>query len=105
MAWIWRRRGDLKARDAEAATREYAALVQDYRLAFGGASGQRVLADLSVRCGLIQTSWDSDGAEATAFREGRRRVMLEIIELINADPAAAIRMAQSGQTEDLFNDD
>ncbi|CAB4166244.1 hypothetical protein UFOVP843_18 [uncultured Caudovirales phage] len=66
---------------------------------------QRVLDELSVYCGPIPTPGGSDGAEATAFREGRRRVMLEIIELINADPAAAIRMAQSGQTEDLFNDD
>jgi len=101
MAWIWQRRGEAKS--AKARAEQTASLISDYRVTFGGATGQRVLADLLMRCGVMQSSWADDGADAVAFREGRRRIGLEVIEMINADPAAAIRMAQSGQTEDLFD--
>lgn len=104
MPRIWRLWRDRRGTDATAATAERAALIADYRVAFGGPAGQRVLADLLRRTGAMQTTWAPDGAEAVAFREGRRRVGLEIVETINAEPDAAIAMAQSGMTEDLYDD-
>jgi hypothetical protein len=38
-----------------------------------------------------------------AYNEGRRRMALEIIEMLNADPAQLDRLALTGDTENLFN--
>ena len=77
--------------------------VTDYRVTFGNEAGQRVLADIARRAGVMQTTWGEDGADASAFREGRRRLALEIIETINADPGAMEKAALTGNTEEIFN--
>ena len=81
------------------------ALIQDYHQVFMTEAGQRVLADILERAGVMQPSFRGDGAEATAFREGQRYCSLQIIEMINADPDAARRLATTGDTEELFNDE
>lgn len=92
-----------KRNQAQTAAVQTQVRFDDYRITFGGPAGQRVLADLIERHGVMQTSWNSDSAEATAFREGQRRVVLEIIELINRDPEAIAALVMTGQTEELFN--
>ena len=78
------------------------ALRQDYRHVFGTPAGQRVLADLLGRTGVMRSAYRPRQADVTAFNEGQRRMGLYLIERINDDPAAAERLAQSGQTEELF---
>ena len=95
--WAQRRKAD--------PAKERAALIMDYRVTFGSPIGQRVLADIMKRAGVMQTSWGADGAEATAYRQGKQRTALEIIETINADPAAIQRTALTGNTEELFDNE
>ena len=76
----------------------------DYRAVFGSDTGQRVLADIMQRCGVMQTSFRPGLPDETAYNQGRQRAALEIVQTINMDPNAALKMAQSGETEDIFND-
>jgi hypothetical protein len=78
-----------------------AALAQAYRQTFASEPGRLVLADLLRRAGLMQSSFSSDALE-TAYREGRRRMGLEIVEAINRDPDAVLAMMTSGETNTLF---
>ena len=100
MVRLWRTWRDQRQADPVA---ERAALITDYRITFGTEMGQRVLADILRRSGVMQTTWGHDGAEASAFRAGKQRVGLEIIETINADPLAIQRTALTGETQELFN--
>ena len=80
---------------------EQAALTLAYRQTFATQQGLVVLADLLRRAGLMQSSFASDPHE-TAYREGRRRLGLEIVEAINRDPDAVLAMMTSGETNSLF---
>ena len=103
MPKLWQTRRE--RRDAGAARTRRAELIADYRTVFSTPSGQRVLADICRRTGVMQSSFTGDGAEATAYREGRRRAALEIIETINSDPETLARVAMDGDTEGLFTDE
>ena len=104
MPRIWRRWGEVRERASLAQRR--AALATDYRVTFATEPGQRVLADILTRAGVMQTSFRAgEGADAAAFREGQRFAALQIIEMINATPDAALRLSRNGETEELFNDD
>lgn len=103
MPRIWRLWAD--ARDRASAAQRRAALATDYRVTFATEHGQRVLADILIRAGVAQTSFRvGDGADAAAFREGQRYAALQIIEMINATPDAALRLSRTGDTEELFHD-
>jgi hypothetical protein len=80
---------------------EQAALAQAYRQTFATEQGRVVLADLLRRAGLMQSSFSGDPLE-TAYREGRRRLGLEVVEAINRDPDAVLAMVTSGETSSLF---
>jgi hypothetical protein len=80
---------------------EQAALAQAYRQTFATEQGRAVLADLLRRAGLMQSSFSGEPLE-TAYREGRRRLGLEIVETINRDPDAVLAMVTSGEINSLF---
>lgn len=100
--WRERRRHETREQADARLAGERAALADDYRHVFASESGQRVLADLLRRAGVMQTSHDGNPMQ-TAYAEGKRRIGLELIEMINADPGAALRLATVGQTEELFS--
>ena len=85
---------------AEQRAAQQAALAQAYRQTFATEQGRAVLADILRRAGLTQSSYAGDPHE-TAFREGRRRVGLEIVEAINRDPDVELAMMTSGETNSL----
>lgn len=89
-------------RNEKARQRERQLLAGDYAETFGRPEGQRVLAHILRRCGVFDTTFDANPTVA-AFQEGRRRAALEILEMVNADPAAWQRMVADGQTEGLFD--
>jgi hypothetical protein len=101
---IWQTGGDRRRRaqmtPPEVAL-ESAALAMAYRHTFATEQGRTVLADLLRRAGIMQSSFSSDPLE-TAYREGRRRLGLEIVEAINRDPEAVLAMVTSGETNSLF---
>ena len=77
----------------------------DYRMVFGTEAGQRVLADILRLCAISQTTFVPGAPDLSAFNEGKRRVALEVVEVLTADPDALLRLMQSGETGDIFNDD
>jgi hypothetical protein len=111
MPRIWRTfkermgRRDAGRDAAEAAAADLQALRSDYRATFGGEAGQRVLADLLRRAEVAQTPLVPGQPDMTAYRCGRQRLALEIVEMVNADPEAPVRMISTGLTEELFDAD
>lgn len=108
MARIWqlwreRPRGETPAQAQQRELSERALLSDDYRHVFASEPGQRVLADILRRAGVMQDCFDAHPPIA-AYNEGKRRMGLEIIEMINADPADQEHLARSGNTESLFHD-
>ncbi len=106
MARLWQTIGErlhLSRLTGEERARREAALVADYRAVFASPEGRRVLADLLRRSGIVQSSFAADAGEM-AYREGRRRIGLEIIEQINRDPGSVLTMLTSGDTAALFTD-
>lgn len=94
----WLRRAPATQDEAAEARRE---LAKSYRRVFGTDDGQAVLADLLRRSGVMLSSYQPDTHE-TAFREGQRRLGLYLIEMVTQHPDAALKLAQSGDTESLF---
>lgn len=63
-------------------------LRKDYAEVFGGEAGTRVLNDLVKRCCIFEPTLDMN-PHAMAFNDGRRAVMVHIIEMSNEDVTAA----------------
>ncbi len=57
---------------------------QDYRRAFCGEPGQRVLRDLMRRHFVLRSTQIAGDSHETAFNEGRRAVVLDILQAANA---------------------
>lgn len=58
---------------------------QDYRRAFGGESGQRVLRDLMRRHFVLTSTQIAGDSHESAFNEGRRAVVLDIMATMRVD--------------------
>ena len=95
--WLRRSRHKTQEQAAQAA----AQLAQDYRTVFASDAGQNVLADLLARNHAGQSTFNPD-ALVMAFREGRRRAALELVEMIDRSPDAQHRLLLSGDTEEVF---
>lgn len=66
----------------------------DYRVAFGTPQGERVFRNLLERCNLFGTVTAPNGDMLrTAFEDGRRSVVLEIIAMLG--PEREERMTKS----------
>lgn len=63
-----------------------ASLAADYKAVFGGPPGERVLHDLLVKGHVHEITLDLDSVANTAYREGRRSLVLEIVEQLRRDP-------------------
>lgn len=67
--------------------------IQAYKDVFGSPKGKEVLKHLAVYCGLLRTSFVANDPMSIARLEGRREVILEIINIIrmkDQDVAALI---------------
>jgi len=56
-----------------------------YRQTFNTDSSVKVLADLEARCNYRATSYVAGDANATAFEEGKRAVILHIYNMMNEE--------------------
>jgi hypothetical protein len=74
-----------------------------YRATFAPTYGQKVLADLIRRAGVFATTETVDPV-AVAFNEGRRQIVLAIINDVSTDPNRLARLLVTGDTEELFSD-
>jgi hypothetical protein len=56
-----------------------------YKQTFNTDSGSKVLADLEARCNFRTPSYVAGDANATAFEEGKRAVILHIYNMIREE--------------------
>lgn len=101
MPRLWRTWREQRGDTAEAAALRQKQLRLDYRTVFASEAGGRVLADILARAGVMQSSYTIGDSHETAFREGRRRLGLELIEMINSDPEALTKLATTGETDEV----
>lgn len=78
---------------------------QAYRDVFGSVPGQRVMADLMAKAGVLASSFQpADGDPYwTAFNEGRRDLFVYILKKVNPEPPA--EELASMHYEGKLNDD
>lgn len=99
----WRERMVRLRMSIEERAREEAVLVAAYRETFSGERGRLVLADILQRGGIVQRGYaPGEPGDLMFFREGRRSLALEIVEMINRDPQAALEMVRTGEVADLL---
>lgn len=67
---------------------------QDYRLLFSGERGKRVLRDLMRRHFVLRSTQIAGDSHESAFNEGRRAVVLDILQACNADEDQVREMAK-----------
>ena len=56
-----------------------------YKDTFGGNAGKKVLEDLELRCNWRASSYVAGDANATAFEEGKRAVILHIYNMMKEE--------------------
>ncbi len=56
-----------------------------YTDVFTSTAGQKVLSDLEARCNWRASSYVAGDANATAFEEGKRAVILHIYNMMNEE--------------------
>jgi len=56
-----------------------------YNDLFTGEAGKQVLGDLEARCNWRSSSYVAGDANATAFEEGKRAVLLHIYNMMKED--------------------
>lgn len=90
--------------EEEEAAREAAGIVStedlqaDFMATFvSSPSGQRVLIFLANYCHQVRPTYTRGEPEHTAFLEGRRNVLLKIMEYVHMDDAKLIQLAQRGR--------
>ncbi len=57
----------------------------DYRTIFKGPQGERVLADLCHRHGIFAPCHVPGDAYSTAYNDGRRSVVIDLLRYLNTD--------------------
>lgn len=66
-------------------TPEISRLKDLYRQTFNSDSSEKVLADLEARCNYRASSYVAGDANATAFEEGKRAVILHIHNMMKEE--------------------
>lgn len=62
--------------------KELEQLREMYRRTFDSESGEKILKDLEARCNYRASSYVAGDANATAFEEGKRAVILHIHNML-----------------------
>jgi hypothetical protein len=61
------------------------ARLKDYKACFQNPSGERVLHDLSRNFGMFSTTFTPNEPHTSAFREGQRSVVVQILSVLKTD--------------------
>ncbi len=72
-----------------------------YQRVLDTPEGQRMLADLVETAGLLKVSQVDGDPHRTAFNEGRRALVLEILELVRWNALDIIKLSQARQTSSI----
>ncbi len=73
---------------------------QDYRRALGGEAGRRVLRDLMRRRFVVRSTQSAGDSHETAFNEGRRAVVLDVMHAVRVDEDAVRELLAAGVGEE-----
>lgn len=65
-----------------------------YRDVFNSPDGRKVLADLCNRAGLLAVSAERGDPYMTHFNDGKRALVLEILDLVRWDAEEVVRLAE-----------
>ncbi len=92
---------------AEAAEHHLNKMRRSYRRIFGDGVGKTVLADLSVFCWAMHSTWASGDPYESARRDGQRSVILRIYEMLNLTPhdVAELVYGPAPEPRNLLGDD
>lgn len=71
-----------------------------YRRVFAGPDGRTVLHDLMRRNGLLATSQVDGDPHRTAFNEGRRAAVLELLSVLRLTEADLMQLSEERLTDD-----
>lgn len=102
---IYRTIRDMMSRKPSDSAKEQYALRQAYYEIFKSDKGQLVLADILRRGSVDQSTFTAGDPHLTSFKEGQRRLSLEILNMavVGPDEDALIRAMMSNQTSEVFN--
>lgn len=105
MPSLYRTIRDMMSRKPEDAAREQYLLREAYYEVFKSDKGQLVLADILRRGSVDQSTFTAGDPHLTSFKEGQRRLSLEILNMavIGPDEDALIRSMMKNQTSEVFN--
>lgn len=94
----------MKRKPADRARDEYV-LRQAYYTVFSGDQGQLVLADILRRGHIDQSTYTAGDPHLTSFKEGQRRLSLEILNLakVGPDEEALIKAMMANDTSEVFS--
>jgi hypothetical protein len=66
-------------------TEEYLATISDYQQTFNSPAGQKVLLHIMQSCGIMSSSFVKGDSHVTAFNEGQRSVVVQILKTLKID--------------------
>jgi len=72
---------------------------RDYKIAFGTAEGDRVLADIVANSFLLTSTLSADPYE-TAFNEGMRNAALRILSVLHYKPEDFMQLPEKVETNE-----
>lgn len=76
-------------------------IADDYRHVFTQPEGERVLLDLMRRSGVLSVAHVEADSHSTAFNDGKRALLLEILRLLRWSEAQLLELAKQQQDNDF----
>ena len=76
------------------------ARLQDYKSAFESESGKRVLWELMKECRFLEISTTAQDPYTTCFNDGKRSLILHIINRLKYDPKIIMNFIEEGVEDD-----
>lgn len=69
----------------------------NYQQCFATPEGEKVIADLIDECGFIRSSMVDGDPYGTAFNEGKRQVIVDILNKLNTDPEKLLQILKGNR--------
>jgi len=82
--------------------KRYLAKLEDYKVAFGGTQGQKVLWDMMKAHSFVTSTMNENTPHVMAFREGERNVVLRILTILKQSPEKVMDRIKQGEQDDGY---
>lgn len=74
-------------------------MIDMYKTLFASNNGRLILHDLCMKCGMFQSSHTVGDSHSMAFNEGRRSVVIEILDIINKDQSKILQQFSESKVD------